>query len=354
MTQPHTYEEIKRQPGTWQQTLETVMQHRNDFEQQYATTDPDEVIFIGSGTSYYISIAAALTFQEQTGITAKPVPASEIFLKPDAVFAKNKKALLIAFSRSGNTTEVVRAIEFAQNNGLSACLAVTGNPESEMAHKTDHSIVLPHIKEKSVVMTGSFTNMLLTGQLLAGIVSRDAAYLSELKKLPSLGENVMPQAETMGQKLGGELNYSHFIYLGLGPYLGLALEGMLKMKEMTQAFAEAFNPLEFRHGPISVLNEECRVLLLSHHSLRSYEQDVVTDMRQPGANTVVIGDDLDGFDSDETFELMSGLSDKSRGVLYLPLLQWMAYYRTVKKGLNPDKPRNLNQVVVLRGSSKKN
>ena len=347
MTHNFTYEEIKRQPDTWKQTIDTVLHKRKEFEQLFTAEEPDEVVFIGSGTSYYISITAALTFQEQTGIAAKPVPASEIFLKPDAVIAKNKKTLMVAFSRSGNTTEVVRAIEFVQNNELATCLAITGNLESDMAQKTAHTIVLPHIQEKSVVMTGSYTNMLLTSQLLAGIVSRDETYLSELKELPGIGGTIMPQAETMGQKLGGELEYAHFIYLGLGSYLGLALEGMLKMKEMTQAFAEAFNPLEFRHGPISVINEECRVILMSHRSLQSYEPDVITDVRRLGANTVVIGDDLDGFDSDETFELGSRLSDQSRGILYLPLLQWLAYFRTVKMGLNPDKPRNLNQVVVL-------
>lgn len=346
----HTYGEIQRQPRTWQQTIDTVLGRREELEQKWADLSPDEVIFIGSGTSYYISIAAALTFQEQTGILAKPVPASEIFLKPDAVIAKNKKTVIVASSRSGNTSEVVRAIEFAQNNGLAECLSITGNPDSEMAQKTAYTIVLPHIQEKSVVMTSSFTNILLACQLIAGIVSRDEAYISELKQLPSIGGKVMQQAETTGQKLGEELQYSHFIYLGLGAYFGMANEGMLKMKEMTQSFAEAFNPLEFRHGPISVLNEKCRVILLSHRSLSSYEHDVVKDVREPGANTLVIGDDLQGFDSDETFELSSGLSDKSRGVLYLPLLQWIAYYRTLKMGLNPDKPRNLNQVVVLKSN----
>lgn len=347
MAHHYTYEEIQRQPRTWQQTITTVLEKRSELEQKWASANPAEVIFIGSGTSCYISIAAAQIFQEQTGITAKAVPASEIFMKPDAVLTKNKKTVIVASSRSGNTSEVVRAIEFAQDNSLAECLSITSDPDSEMARKTGYTIVLPHIREKSVVMTGTYTNILLTCQLMAGIVSGDEDFLSELTQLPGIGDSIMPQAETLAKKLGEEMAYTHFIYLGLGAYFGMANEGMLKMKEMTQAFAEAFNPMEFRHGPISVLGENCRVILLSHRQLKSYELDVVRDVRQPGANTVVIGDDLDGFDSNETFELASGLSDKSRAILYLPLLQYMAYFRTLKIGLNPDQPRNLNQVVVL-------
>lgn len=347
MAQYDTYEEIKRQPRTWQQTIAAVLNRRDELKRKWASTEPDEVIFIGSGTSYYISIAAALTFQERTGVTAKAVPASEIFLKPNAVLAKNKKTMIVASSRSGNTSEVVRAIEFAQENGLANCLSITSDPDSAMAKKTVYTIVLPHIREKSVVMTGTYTNILLTCQLLAGFVSDDEGFLSELKQLPEIGERVMPQAETLGKKLGEEMAYTHFIYLGLGAYFGIANEGMLKLKEMTQVFAESFNPLEFRHGPISVLNENCRVILLSQLGHQSYEIDVINDVRQPGANTIVIGDNLDDFDGDETLDLASDLSDNSRAILYLPLLQYMSYYRTLKMGLNPDKPRNLNQVVVL-------
>lgn len=347
----NTYEEIKRQPETWQQTIDVVMGKRGELEQKWASTNPDEVIFIGCGTSYYISITSALTFQEQTGITARAIPASEIFMKPDATFAKNKKTLIVASSRSGNTSEVVRAIEFARDSGLAECLSITSDPESDMAQIAGYTIGLPHIREKSVVMTGTYTNIVLTSQLLAGIVSNDDDFLSELKQIPEIGNRVMPRAEALAKKLGEEPQYTHFIYLGLGAYYGMANEGMLKLKEMTQLFAEAFNPMEFRHGPISVLNENCRVILLSQSELRSYEIEVVNDVRRSGAKTVVIGDGLDKFESDETFELASGLSDKSRAILYLPLLQYMAYFRTLEMGLNPDKPRNLNQVVVL-GSEK--
>lgn len=348
MVPNYTYEEIKRQPVTWQETIHVMLERKDEIKQKFAITQPDEVIFIGCGTSYYISIAAALTFEEQTGLPAKAVPASEIFLKPDAVIGKNKKTMIIASSRSGNTSEIVYAIEYVQKHNLGECISITSNPTSEMAKKSKYSIVLPHVQEESVVMTSSFTNLLLASQLIAGFVSNDDAYLAQLKELPERGKDILPRVEQLAKEVGENLHFNHFIYLGLGSYFGLACEGMLKMKEMTQLTSEAFNSLEFRHGPISVLNDRCLVVLLGNSSLRNYEKDVIVDVKNLQSNVVVVGDGVEDFEADEVLDLGGGLSDKSRGLLYLPFMQLMAYYRNLKLGLHPDKPRNLNQVVVLK------
>jgi glutamine---fructose-6-phosphate transaminase (isomerizing) len=347
MHQYHTYSEIKRQPDSWQKTINTVLEKKDEILNIIKKENVDEVIFTGCGTSFYISIAAALTFQEVTGLSAKAVPASEIFLKPDAVINKNKRTVVIGSSRSGNTTEVVRAIDYVQKQNLAKCLAVTGYPESGLAKTSENTLLLPHIQENSVVMTDSFTNILLALQVVTGLVADDKGFLSELDSLPEIGKEIISNAEEVGKNLGGDLSYQHYIYLGLGANYGLACEGMLKMKEMTQVFSETFNPLEFRHGPISVLTESCRVILLSNHSNLEYEQKVVTDVQKFGANTVVIGDLPIDFESDFSIHVTNGLSDTSRGILYLPYLQFIAYFRTVTLGLDPDNPRNLSQVVVL-------
>jgi glutamine---fructose-6-phosphate transaminase (isomerizing) len=347
MVQTHTYREIKQQPETWRETIKLVLAKAAELKQLFNNLHPDEVLFTGCGTSYYIAMTAASTFQEKTGISAKAVPASEVFLNPGAVFSKNKRTVLIGSSRSGNTTEVVRAVAFAQQNKLAHCLGITTQPDSELARIADDVISLPHSQEKSVVMTGSFTNLLLVSQLLAGILSADEGFLTELSRLPDIGASVIARVEPTAESVAADEAYGHFIYLGLGAYLGLAYEGMLKLKEMTQLYAEAFNPLEFRHGPISVLDGQCRVLLLSNGAIRSYERALVDDVRKFGADAVVLGDGLDDFHCNVKIALDSGLGDLSRSLLYLPFLQLFAYYRTLKMGLNPDSPRNLEQVVVL-------
>jgi len=347
MTTYFTKKEILQQPSTWQETLDVIQNDRESIFQFIHAFKPEEVIFTGCGTSYYISISAALTFMEITGISARAVPASEIFIKPEAVINPNKKTLVIGASRSGTTTEVVRALEYVKTHHLGETLAVTAYPESDLVKHASLSISLPHVQEKSVVMTSSFTNILLSLNLLAAIVAEDRSYYEELSKLPEAGSAVMDDAIRFGQQIGENLSIEHYIILGLGAYYGLACEGMLKMKEMTQVFCEAFNPLEFRHGPISVLSEKCMTVLLGQEASADYDTALLKDLKKYRSQVAVIGKAADPVEDVKVVQIQGEFGDQSRSILYLLYLQWMAYSRTLKLGLNPDEPRNLSQVVKL-------
>ncbi|MFO7289169.1 glucosamine--fructose-6-phosphate aminotransferase (isomerizing) [Planifilum fulgidum] len=345
MNNNHTYREIARQPETWRETEQIVSAGKGELLRPFEEFKPEEILFTGCGSSYFLSVAAAYLFQEKLGISAKAVPASDILMNPDAVFAGGRRTLVVGSSRSGDTTELVRAMEVARKQPSVRTLGITTRPDSLLGREGE-ALILPHVQEKSVVMTGSFSNMLLALQLMAGHLSGDAAYLDELKRLPELGRERMAKAEELGRIVGEDRRFDHYIFLGQGSFFGLALEGMLKLKEMTQVQTEAFNPLEFRHGPISVLNERCRVILLSHRLLRPYLRSLIEDLRRLKAEVVLI-DEAAGEEADILWNLESGLSDPSRALLYLPFLHFLAYFRAMSLGLNPDRPRHLNQVVVL-------
>lgn len=340
-----TYGEISRQPETWRETIDMLSQRKDELLRPFEEFKPEEILLTGCGSSYFLSIAAAYLFQEQTGISAKAVPASDILIRPTSVINKDRRTLVIGSSRSGNTTELVRAMDVARKQPSVRTLGLTTAPDSQLAQQGE-AIILPHVQEKSVVMTGSYTNMLLTLQLMAGWIS-GAAFVEELKRLPELGQELMAKAEELGKTVGGNRRYDHFIYLGQGSYFGMALEGMLKMKEMTQLHSEAFNPLEFRHGPISILHDRCCVILLSDRALHPYRSSLIEDLRRLKAEVVLVGEDVEKEKADIKLDLGSGLSDPVRGLLAMPLLHYLAYYRTQILGLNPDRPRYLSQVVVL-------
>ena len=341
-----TYQEIMAQPDLWSDTVDHMAKRAGTLSRFVADADPEEVIFTGCGTSHYISIAAALSFQEITGISARAEPASALLLNPRAVIARGRRTLVVASSRSGQTTEVVRAMEALKRDPFVRRIAVTANPASELAAQAQYSIVLDHVRERSIVMTGSFTSILLALQMLACIAAGEADRIPAAG-MPEAGSRVLPAAEAAAERLGNDLSRDHFIYLGLGAYFGLACEGMLKMKEMTQAASEAFNPLEFRHGPISVLNERCAAVLLCRAADGAYERDLVRDMERLGTITARVGSDAGDSPTAPDVRVGSDAGDPLRAVLYLPFLQLLAYHRARRLGLDPDKPRHLSSVVVL-------
>jgi len=130
----------------------------------------------------------------------------------------------------------------------------------------------------------------------------------------------------------------------------LANEAMLKTKEMTVSHAEAYHPLEFRHGPMSMVNEQTLVVGFLSDTGAAQETRVLEDMSRLGGRTLALVEDravFAGWQPDDVVELQSGLDEWERGPLYLPLIQRMAYHRATAKGLNPDRPHNLTAVVEL-------
>jgi glucosamine--fructose-6-phosphate aminotransferase (isomerizing) len=344
----HTYAEIKGQPDAWAATLPAAREAWGRIARDVTLEPGTRLLLVGCGTSLYLAQAAAHAMQEATGRQAAAVPASEVFLSPASTIPAGAPLLAFVISRSGETSEGVLAAEHLARSGA-AVVAVTCRPQSTLARCTEHVVGLAHADERSVVMTQSFTSMLLALQAIAAIVAGDAGLAAQLDRLPALGRDGMAAAEATAEQLADNLELDSFVFLGLGPNYGLAQEATLKLKEMTQTVCEAYNPLEFRHGPISVVRPGTAVVILEGEREREYIADVERDVRALGAHVTAIAP-YAGEGVDASVTLPPDLGDLARGVLYMPVLQLLAYRRATTRGLDPDRPRHLEQVVVLEQS----
>lgn len=344
----HTWTEILGQPEAWRSTLEAFTADRAALEDFLNQADFAQVLVVGCGSTHYLAKTAAATLTYRTRIPAHALPSSELWLFPHT--ASPGQALLLAVSRSGTTTETLWALERFREANDGSVLTITCYPESPLAQQADFALMAPNAQEQSVAQTRSFTSMLLLTQALTAVLAHDARMLERLHRLPDALENLVARLGDLPQRLGADLDIERFFFLGGGPLYGLASEAMLKTKEMSLSYAEAYHPLEFRHGPMSMVNEHTLVVgLLSDTSLAE-ELRVLEDMQGLGARTLALIEDGSAFSScqpDYTVELHSGLNEWERGPLYLPVLQRMAHHRAMAKGLDPDRPHNLTAVVEL-------
>ncbi len=342
-----TYAEITNQPRAWEQTLRDTGEQWRRIATQISLDPQTHFLFVGCGTSLYIAQCAAHTFQEITGHVATAVPGSEVFLSPDSTVPRAVPVLAFVISRSGATSEAVSALDdLNRRPHVVATVAITCTTGTALAARATYAVELPHAEERSVVMTQSFTSMLLALQTIAAIVAEDEALQAELTRLPRLLSDDLGRQERFAELLGRNTELQRFIYLGLGPNAPLAEEGALKLKEMTQTPCEAYNPLEFRHGPISVVDPGTAVILLQGRREEALTPAVGDDVRSHGAYLATLAPG-GGPNADLALEMPADLSDIARCVLYLPPLQLLAYHRALTVGLDPDRPRYLNQVVKL-------
>jgi glucosamine--fructose-6-phosphate aminotransferase (isomerizing) len=190
--------------------------------------------------------------------------------------------------------------------------------------------------------------MLLGNIALAALAGGQVEYVDKLAVLPSLGERLIQNNQPLAQSLGEDLDLSQVFFLGSGPRYGLANETMLKLKEMSLTTSEAYHFLEFRHGPKSMVDERTLVVGLLSDAAREAEAAVLREMKDLGATVLALAEAGDGLDwADHVVCFEADLPELARLPLYLPVLQLLAYYRSVGKGLNPDAPRHLDAVVQL-------
>jgi glucosamine--fructose-6-phosphate aminotransferase (isomerizing) len=339
-----TLQEILDQPEAWAAALERFEADAPRVDRLFEREPRDEVVFTGCGSSYYLSMTAASVFQQFTGLRAKAVPASEILQFPEGVFAQDSSPLLVAASRSGTTTETLRAAKGVARQGI-PILCLTCAARSPLARQADLALCSPRGREKSVVMTKSFSSLLLLGLLLAAQRAGDTGLRRELHRLPALGRRVLKIALPLMRDVGTAA--SRFVFLGAGPAHGIAWEAMLKLTEMAQRPAVAYHPLEFRHGPIAAAGPGTVAVLFGTEGGKRLEKALVRDLRRQGVSVVALGDDWSMAEAETGVALGAGLSDAARSLLYLPFGQALAYHRAVGAGLDPDRPQHLTSVVRL-------
>jgi glucosamine--fructose-6-phosphate aminotransferase (isomerizing) len=335
----YTKTEILSQPQAWAEALERVEKARAGLE-PLLRAEYDQVLFTGCGSTYYLSLAAAALFQELTGKLARAVPGGELLFNGQTVLTGGK-TLLVAVSRSGSTTETVRAVQQFKQQKRGPVLVVTNYGDQPLAGLADVAIVIEKGQEESVAQTRSFASMYVAITAMSMLAAGREDLRTSLGQLPAIGEKLIQKYEALAREIGENLDFDRFYFLGSGARYGLACEVNLKMKEMTLTHSEPFHFLEFRHGPMSMVTKSAVVIGMLSVSNFVQEQKVLTEMEALGATIVSLGE----VGASINFE--SGLPETVCNVLYLPLLQLLAYYRSMAKNLNPDRPSNLTAVVTL-------
>ena len=334
----HTYTEIKSQTDAWAQALEVTRASRSALPK---AADYDQVIFTGCGSTYYLSLSAAAMFQELTGRAARAVPGGELLFNSQTVLT-DRKALLVAVSRSGTTTETVNAVEKFKKEKRGDVLVIS-NYEEILSSLADVNIIIPSGQEESVAQTRSFASMFVAATMMCARMAGRDDLVDAMSALPEAGHRLMSDFEPAAREIGENLSFDRFYFLGSGIRYGLACEVNLKMKEMTLTHSEPFHFLEFRHGPMSMVNENAVVVGMLSDMNRVHEAKVLSEMKMLGGTVASLGD----AERDADVFFNSQIPEQVRGVLYLPVLQLMAFYRSIAKGLNPDRPTNLTAVVKL-------
>jgi glutamine---fructose-6-phosphate transaminase (isomerizing) len=352
----HTLAEIYSQPKIWSET-EKKLSEAGTLDSLAGGFSPRSPwLFVGCGSSYYLSRLIAALWTKHFYIPATGVPASELLFAPEETLRRIGAEQIVLMSRSGETTEVLRAAELLQSHKTVQTLGVTCNLQSKLEKLCTHSFKLDWADEKSTVMTRSFSAILLAFQRLGLRFVGDQQFSSALDELPEKGQAWLDKHARKIEEFAAKRKFADYVFLGQGVHYWLAQEAALKVTEMSSSYAQVYHSLEFRHGPRSVAGPETLITFYVSDAAKEAETTLVRELQDLGAATCVIVDratpELKKY-SDLLVELALDGPEFARYAVTAIPAHLLGTAVGLRKGLNPDAPKNLTRAVVLSGSDGK-
>lgn len=353
--QKEIYEQPEVVGRTLTSYLDTVAEQvrpRDDIDFSKIT----RLLIIGCGTANYAGQVAEYWFERMAGLPVKVDIASE-FRYRDPAFLPGDAALFI--SQSGETADTLEALRLCRSEGVKT-IALVNTPHSTMAREAD--LVAPTLAgpEIGVASTKAFTCQLAalaSLALLAGVQrgkvapEDEAMHVSALMAIPAL-MNAALQVEPQVNALANELSQAAIVlYLGRNEFFPLALEGALKLKEISYIHAEGYAAGELKHGPIALIEDDVAVIVIApHDDLFQKTRSSILEVKSRGARVIAITD-AEGKNAlgDEVSALVELPASKGAGaaIVAAVAVQLLAYYVAVHKGTDVDQPRNLAKSVTV-------
>ncbi|RIK30755.1 MAG: glutamine--fructose-6-phosphate transaminase (isomerizing) [Anaerolineae bacterium] len=300
--------------------------------------------FIGCGTSFHAASVGAVYFAQLAGRATIPVLAPQFIAQYAPTATHDDVGIFV--SQSGETKDVLNALEVAEARGM-ACFGLANVVGSTLTKAASFSLPLCCGYEISVPATKTFTNQVVTFLYLAyKMANKD---VRELDAIPDLMDKTLEMVEPQIKEIAKSINEWNDLYcLGYGATYAIALEGALKLKEITYAHCEGMLSTEFKHGPLSAVSKGFPIIFVAGPNDVPLIISGINEVKVRGARTIVIAEEDPRLraNADNVIALPKSNPQISALLGVLPL-QLLSYHMSVMRGFDPDFPRNLSKTLTV-------
>ncbi|MGV6826958.1 MAG: glutamine--fructose-6-phosphate transaminase (isomerizing) [bacterium] len=351
--------EIHEQPGVIAETLEGRIHNEHLLEESFGhelkglLNNTNHVQIVACGTSYHAGLVARY-WLEAFGISCNVEVASEFRYRNTVV---QDNTLFITISQSGETADTLAALRGIEGKGYIGSLCICNVPESSLVRESNVSMMTRAGTEIGVASTKAFTTQLVALRLLTLALARrrglsnedEASLVRELDALPRQVEVVLQLDDAITDMAQYFVNKSSALFLGRGPFYPIALEGALKLKEISYIHAEAYPAGELKHGPLALVDNDMPVVCtLPDDPLLEKVLSNLQEVRARGGDLFLFSDQTVNIELDRFHALyVNDIYPGTAPIVYSVLLQLLAYHVAVLRGTDVDQPRNLAKSVTV-------
>jgi len=315
----------------------------------------EHVQIIACGTSYHSGMVARYWLEAHAGVSCNIEIASEFRYRKSHV---PKNALIVTISQSGETADTLAALRLAKELGYKASLVICNVAGSSLVRESDLAFMTKAGVEIGVASTKAFTTQLVGLMMMTLAIGQhhgmdkttQESFAHSLLTLPSKLDEVLALAPSIEDLAEDFADKHHALFLGRGDQYPIAMEGALKLKEISYIHAEAYAAGELKHGPLALIDAEMPVIVVApQNDLIEKLKSNVEEVRARGGLMYVFADAHANFASDDTMKVINVpvCDDIIAPIVYTIPLQLLSYYVAIIKGTDVDQPRNLAKSVTV-------
>ncbi|RCL47070.1 MAG: glutamine--fructose-6-phosphate transaminase (isomerizing) [Candidatus Thioglobus sp.] len=315
----------------------------------------EAIQIIACGTSYHAGLVAKYWFEELAGLHCHVEVASEFRYRKHVV---RPGTLFVTVSQSGETADSIAALMQSKSKNYVGSLVICNVPESSLVRESDLVLMTHAGPEIGVASTKAFTTQLVALMLLVILVGRRKALtadseqelVAQLLNLPARINKALQLNHDIESLASQYKDKQHALFLGRGSHHPIAMEGALKLKEISYIHAEAYAAGELKHGPIALVDEDMPVITVApNNELLEKLKSNIEEVRARGGQLHVFADISSGFNADDLIQLieLDAPDNAVAPIIFTIPLQLLAYHAAVLKGTDVDQPRNLAKSVTV-------
>ena len=353
--------EIYEQPRALARTLEGRIANMQVQDSAFGDKaaellkDIKHVQIIACGTSYHAGMTARYWLEQWAGVSCNVEIASEFRYRKSHLFPNS---LLVTISQSGETADTLAALRLAKEMGYQATLTICNVPGSSLVRESDMAYMMKAGAEIGVASTKAFTVQLAGLLMLTAVIGRNNGMPAELQSsltqslqsLPAKVEQALGLDDAIASLAEDFADKHHALFLGRGDQYPIAMEGALKLKEISYIHAEAYASGELKHGPLALIDADMPVIVVApNNELLEKLKSNVEEVRARGGLMYVFADKDAEFASDETMKVIPvpHCDEFMAPLIYTIPLQLLSYHVALIKGTDVDQPRNLAKSVTV-------
>jgi fructoselysine-6-P-deglycase FrlB-like protein len=341
-----SYREISTSYNEMRQTVKTLWAAKDTILDFFK--DPEELVFVACGSSYWLSLSAAKTLAHHTGKQVSAVKAGDVVMHPEEYRSAYKVPTLIVPSRSGKTKELLEAVGILKKAYSSAkVFSITEYEPNELAGISDLNISLPFVNEISVCQTRSFNSLWTAFIVISSILANDRGLLDDLEQYLAQAPVLYASGEKTVKRMVAEGPSHLVVTLGSGPQYGVVIEGAYIVIEMAEMNAAYYHLMEYRHGPLVTAKKGVLVCVCSAGaSSVPFEEKMAREIRARGAKVAVVGEGLGTGWYDYAFTLGAEYRPEIACLYFISVMQLLAYRLSLVNGRDPDNPGELVRYIA--------